>query len=135
MNSNRTPAAPRRNVGDHDAGGEAILADWLARTRGCWASGEQVALTHEQVLVYGLPAAPGKAGGPRRPAFAARHDLDPARPTQWEAEALDPGELRRLIEDTITRWIDRQAWRRSVAEVQRDIARLRQFVRGRPSGR
>ncbi|WP_049561932.1 hypothetical protein [Nonomuraea sp. SBT364] len=76
-------------VGDHDAGGEAILTDWLARTSGCWLAVEQVALTREQVLEYGLPAAPGKASDPRWPAFAARHALDPAAPTQWEAEALD----------------------------------------------
>ncbi|MET9249763.1 hypothetical protein [Nonomuraea sp. NPDC003709] len=48
-------------VGDYDASGEAILTDWLARTSGCWLAVEQIALTHEQVLEYGLPAAPGKA--------------------------------------------------------------------------
>ncbi|WP_431914463.1 hypothetical protein [Nonomuraea jabiensis] len=96
---------------------------------------EQIALTHEQVLEYGLPAAPGKASDPRWPAFAARHALDPAAPAQWEAEALDPAEPRRLIEATITRWTDQEAWRRSVEAEQRDIARLRQFVRGWPRTR
>ncbi|WP_431921597.1 hypothetical protein [Nonomuraea jabiensis] len=128
------PAVPAY-VGDYDASGEAILADWLARTSGCWLAVEQIALTREQVLEYGLPAAPGKASDPRWPAFAARHALDPAAPAQWEAEALDPAELRRLIEATVTRWTDQEAWRRSVEAEQRDIARLRQFVRGWPRTR
>jgi hypothetical protein len=58
-------------VGDHDASGEAILADWMARTGHCWASVDQIALTRDQVFAYGLPAAPGKASDPRWPAFAA----------------------------------------------------------------
>jgi hypothetical protein len=119
-------------IGDHDASGEAILADWMRRTSGCWSSVEQIALTHEQVIAYGLPSAPGKAADPRWPLFAARYGLDPATPAQWEVEALDPAELRRLVEVTITRWIDRQAWQRAVAAEQRDRARLRQFLRGWP---
>jgi hypothetical protein len=119
-------------IGDHDASGEAILADWMNRTRGCWSSVEQIALTHEQVITYGLPPAPGKAADPRWPAFAARHGLDPAAPAQWEAEALDPAELRRLIDATITRWIDLQAWQRAVAAERHDRARLRQFLRSWP---
>jgi hypothetical protein len=69
-------------IGDHDASGEAILADWMTRTAGCWSSVEQIALTHEQVAAYGLPAAPGKAADPRWPAFAARYGLDPAAPVR-----------------------------------------------------
>ncbi|MFB4289732.1 hypothetical protein ACBI99_18960 [Nonomuraea sp. ATR24] len=76
-------------VGDDDASGEAILTDWLARTSGCWLAVERIALTREHVLAYGLPAAPGKASDPRWHAFTARHALDPAAPTQWEAEAPD----------------------------------------------
>ncbi|MEU4229616.1 hypothetical protein AB0F17_35410 [Nonomuraea sp. NPDC026600] len=122
-------------VGDHDASGEAILTDWLARTSGCWSSVERIALTHEQVLAYALPAAPGKAGDPRWPAFAARHDLDPVAPAQWEAEALDPAELRRLIEATIARWIDQQAWQQAIDDERHDIELLRQFVRSWPHPR
>ena len=81
-------------VGDFDASGSDIERDWVARTD-CWASVERVLLTHDQVREHELPPAEGKAGDPRWPAFARQHQLDPARPVQWEVEALDPAELRR----------------------------------------
>lgn len=69
--------------------GADIERDWVARTT-CWTRVERVLLTHDQVRAYDLPAAAGKAGDPRWAGFARRYGLDPARPMQWEVEALDP---------------------------------------------
>lgn len=49
----------------------------------------------------------------------------PAAPARWEVEALDAAELHRLIEAPIARWIDSQAWQRSVDDEQSDAACLR----------
>jgi hypothetical protein len=68
-------------VGDHDASGEAILADWMARTGHCWTSVDQIALTRDQVLAYGLRAALGKP---------AVHQT-PTRKTQTPTELRSPG--------------------------------------------
>ncbi len=73
-------------IGDFDASGADIEREWVARTDR-WAHVERVLLTDDQVREYRLPAAVGKAGEPRWPAFADRHGLDRARPVQWEVEA------------------------------------------------
>ncbi|MGW2865629.1 hypothetical protein [Streptomyces sp. NPDC001205] len=92
-------------VGDFDASGRDIERDWLARTD-CWAHVERVALTADQVRAYGLPAAEGKAGDPRWPAFAAEFGLDETRPVQWEVEALPPSELQRLVMAAVRPHVD-----------------------------
>jgi hypothetical protein len=88
--------APRRNIGDFDCSGEDVERDWVTRTR-CWARVERVLLTDEQRRAYELPATEGKRGDPRWPAFAARYGFDVDHPVQWEVEALEPSELRRLV--------------------------------------
>ncbi|MFJ2398790.1 hypothetical protein ACIOTI_39500 [Streptomyces sp. NPDC087843] len=96
MNSNRTLAAPRRNVGDFDCSGEDIERDWVAPT-GCWSRTERVLLTYDQVRAYELPATEGKHGDPRWPAFARRYSFDPRRPVQREVEGQEPAVLQRLV--------------------------------------
>ncbi|MFE2935605.1 hypothetical protein [Streptomyces sp. NPDC059221] len=81
MNSNRTRAAPRRNVGDFDTSGADIERDWVTRTD-CRSHVERVLLTHEQVRDYELPAAAGKAGDPRWPGAACRYGLAADQPVQ-----------------------------------------------------
>ncbi len=132
-NSSRTLAKPRRIVGDCDASGEDIERDFVART-GCWSTGERVALTYEQVLAYGLPPAEGKRGDPRWPAFARRHHLDPARPVQWEVEALDPDELRRLVLAAVAPHVDRTVLARQIAREGEQRRALRRFARSWPDG-
>lgn len=111
-------------VGDFDASGADIERDWVARTA-CWASAERVLLTHDQVREHELPPAEGKAGDPRWPAFARRYRLDPARPVQWEVEALDPAELQRLVLAAVAPYIDSAVLGARVAEEARQRARLR----------
>jgi hypothetical protein len=123
-------------IGDHDASGEAILADWLQRTGpGAWTTVERIALTHEQVTANALPPAPGKARDPRWPAFARRYGLDPAVPVQWEVEALDPAALQGLVLAAVDRHIDRAQLQRVIDAEDVDLRRLRAFLRHWPDQR
>ncbi|MFE5178583.1 hypothetical protein [Streptomyces sp. NPDC056634] len=94
-------------VGDFDCSGEDVERDWMARTA-CWSRTQRVLLTYDQVVhEYELPATEGKRGDPRWPAFARRYGFDPARPVQWEVEALEPVELQRLVVAAVDPYIDR----------------------------
>ncbi|MEU0670919.1 hypothetical protein ABZ508_34445 [Streptomyces lavendulocolor] len=116
-------------VGDFDASGADIERDWVTRTD-CWSHVERVLLTHDQVRRYELPAAVGKAGDPRWPAFADRHGLERTRPVQWEVEALDPAELQRLVLDAVAAYVDRAALADRIAEEERQRNQLRAFLAG-----
>ena len=127
--ADRVAADPRPAVllyvGDLDASGEDILRDWVART-GCWREVVRLAVTPEQAA--GLPPAAGKSSDPRWPGFAARHGLDPARPVQWEAEALDPAALRTLLLDAVDARIDPVRLARAMAAERADRDRLAAFL-------
>lgn len=114
-------------VGDFDASGEEIEADFIART-GCWASVLRVALTARQVERYALPPADGKAADPRWPAFAERHGLARSEPVQWEVEALDPAELRRLVLEAVEPFVDRAALARQIEAEAEQRERIEQFL-------
>ncbi|MFD8385237.1 hypothetical protein ACFV2X_43095 [Streptomyces sp. NPDC059679] len=115
-------------VGDLDASGEAIERDWVDRTAGCWEVVERVALTVDQVNRYGLLPAVGKGTDPRWPAFAERHGLDPARPVQWEVEALEPADLRSLVMAAVRSHLDRERLREVLAEEARQREALAAFL-------
>ncbi|MFF4717375.1 hypothetical protein ACFY2V_39170 [Streptomyces eurythermus] len=129
MDSNRTLAVPGRNLGDFDCSGEDIERDWVART-GCWSHTERVLPTYEQVRAYELPATEGKRGDPRWPAFARRYGFDPRRPVQWEVEALEPDELRRLVFAAVAPYVGRDVLARQIAREEEQRRALAAFVRG-----
>ncbi|MFF7369780.1 hypothetical protein [Streptomyces tricolor] len=96
---------------------------------GCWNRVERVLLTRDQVLEYELPATEGKSGDPRWPGFARRYDLDPARPVQWEVEALEPDELQRLVLAAVDLYIDRAVLAQQIAREEDQRRALAAFVR------
>ncbi|MFD9688449.1 hypothetical protein ACFWXO_22150 [Kitasatospora sp. NPDC059088] len=114
-------------VGDFDCSGEDIERDFLARTA-CWASVERVLLTDEQRLAYGLLPTAGKKDDPRWPAFAAKYDFDPARPVQWEVEALDRNDLHALLMAAIEPYVDHDVLATVLADEHRQRQRLERFV-------
>ncbi|MEU5163830.1 hypothetical protein AB0G74_30035 [Streptomyces sp. NPDC020875] len=116
--------------GDFDASGAEIERDWVRRTADCWSEVRRVLLTHDQVQRYGLPPAEGKHGDPRWPAFARRHGFDPARPVQWEVEALEPAELHRLVLAAVDPYIDRAVLDRQVAREEEQRRALAAFLDG-----
>ena len=87
-------------------------------------------LTYDQVRAYRLPATEGKRGDPRWPAFARRYDLDPARPVQWEVEALEPDELQRLVLAAVDPYIDRDVLARQIAREEEQRRALARFFDG-----
>ncbi|MER6561033.1 hypothetical protein ABT300_25540 [Streptomyces sp. NPDC001027] len=121
--------APRRICGDFDCSGEDIERDRVART-GCWSHTERVLLTYEQVRAYELPATEGKRGDPRWPAFARRYGFDPRRPVQWEVEALEPAELRRMVLAAVDPYIDRDVLARQIAREEEQRRALAAFLDG-----
>lgn len=129
----RTALDPREAhllyLGDLDASGMDIERDWVERT-GCWSRVTRVLLTYEQVRAYGLPATEGKRGDPRWPAFARRYDLDPARPVQWEVEALEPHELQRLVLAAVDPYVDRQVLAGQIAREEAQRRALADFLGG-----
>ncbi|MEU0256527.1 hypothetical protein ABZ299_29520 [Streptomyces sp. NPDC006184] len=116
-------------VGDFDCSGEDIERDWVART-GCWSHTERVLLTYEQMRAYELPATEGKRVDPRWPAFARRYAFDPRRPVQWEVEALEPAELRRLVLAAVDPYVDRDVLARQIAREEEQRRALAAFLDG-----
>ncbi|MER5853202.1 hypothetical protein ABT126_41260 [Streptomyces sp. NPDC002012] len=94
----------------------------------------RVLLTHEQMRAYGLPATEGKRADPRWPAFARRYGFDIERPVQWEVEALEPDELRRLVLTAVDPYIDRDVLTQQIAREEQQRRELSEFLDGRGSG-
>ncbi|MEU2732537.1 hypothetical protein ABZ650_32975 [Streptomyces griseoviridis] len=87
-------------------------------------------LTYEQVRAYELPATEGKRGDPRWPAFARRYGFAPRRPVQWEVEALEPAELRRLVLAAFDPYVDRDVLARQNAREEEQRRALAAFWDG-----
>jgi hypothetical protein len=86
-------------AGDFDPTGEDIPRAFEANTG---LDLRRVALTAGQVSQYGLPPAPGKASDSRAAGFEARH----GQLVQVELEALDPADLRTLIDNELDGLVD-----------------------------
>ncbi|MEU4655031.1 hypothetical protein AB0G32_14025 [Streptomyces sp. NPDC023723] len=72
-------------------------------------------LTYDQVHRHALPATAGKRDDPRWSAFARRYGFDIDKPVQWAVEALEPGELQRLVLAAVAPYGDRDVLARQVA--------------------
>lgn len=97
-------------AGDHDASGEDIDRDFVARTD-CWHKVVRVALTPDQVAEHNLPPLPGKASDTRAAAFAERH----GGLVQVELDALPPDALHRLYDEALAPWWDGDAYAEALA--------------------
>ncbi|MFF8387306.1 hypothetical protein ACF053_27195 [Streptomyces kanasensis] len=107
-----------------------IERDWVRRAEGCWGEVRRVLLTREQTIEYKLLSAEGKHGGPRWPAFAERYSFDPARPVQWEVQALDPDELQRLVLADVEPYVDRAVLEQQIASEEEQRRALADFFDG-----
>lgn len=67
------------------------------------------------------------AGDPRWPAFARSYGFDPRRPVQWEVEALEPAELRRLVLAADDPYVDRDVLARQIAREEEQRRALAPF--------
>jgi hypothetical protein len=108
------PVCPLR-IGDYDASGVA-MNDNIAEDVGAFAQhygGEiepivTVAITRKQAQSHNLPSAPPKERDHR-----PRHFTDTET---WQAEALDPGDLARYLEDAILARFDLDIYEAVLAE-------------------
>jgi hypothetical protein len=113
-------------VGDYDASGESMFTVLLedigtfARDYGGEVEFVQIAITPEQARSRNLPSAPPKPTDRR-----GRHFTDSET---WQAEALDPNDLARLLEDAIRERMDFAVYEAGLAEEEKTsealIARL-----------
>ena len=110
-------------VGDLDGEGEDIERNLSEQTG---LRTVRLAITPEQVAEFELPEEPGKSASVRAPRFVAKY----GRLFQVEVEALDPDELRRLVEDALAETWDDALERDVLAEESEQRARFREFVDG-----
>ena len=106
-------------VGDFDPTGEDIERVLAERLNG-GAEITRVAVTPDQVTTYNPPPMPGKATDPRAPGFTSRH----GRLVQVEVEALDPNDLRALLDITLSSYWDEDAYGAVVEREERERATL-----------
>ncbi|MFF1959827.1 hypothetical protein ACFVWX_22950 [Streptomyces sp. NPDC058220] len=76
------------------------------------------------------PATEGKRGDPSWPAFARRYGFDIEHPVQWEVEALEPAELRRLVLAAVDPCIDRAVLAQQIAREEQQRRALSEFLGG-----
>jgi hypothetical protein len=56
--------------------------------------------------------------------------FDPRRPVQWEVEALEPAELRRLVLAAVDPYVDRDVLARQIAREEEQRRALAAFLNG-----
>lgn len=107
-------------VGDLDPSGEDIDRDFVARTD-CWKHVERIAVKGPHVTTYGLTKQPGKAKDARAAAFVAKH----GSLYQVEVEALDPNDLKTLVETAVNGWWNDDAYDACLTQEKKDRKELR----------
>ncbi|MDP9299728.1 MAG: hypothetical protein M3P43_02350 [Actinomycetota bacterium] len=102
-------------VGDLDPSGEDIERDFIERTD-AFDDAKRVAVRPEHVAHYGLVPAPGKATDSRAAGFTARH----GELIQVEVEALDPNDLRVLVDAALEPYWDVSAFEAVLAQEEQE---------------
>ncbi len=107
------------HLGDHDPSGIDMTRDNEDRLEifsEQWVQVERIALNMDQVEQYNPPPNPTKLSDTR-----AENYIDHYGHESWELDALEPGVIRKLIENTIEKYIDRDKWHDVDAEEQESI--------------
>ena len=107
------------HLGDHDPSGIDMTRDNSDRldlfTMIPGGVGvERIALNYDQVEQYTPPPNPAKLSDTRAKSYISRFGS-----ISWELDALEPSVLERLIQDTLKKYIDWEAWE-SVAQEERE---------------
>ena len=115
--------------GDWDPSGVDIdrcIRDEMGDTWGHRIRIERIALVPEQIEEHQLPPVPPKDTDSRTSGFLAAHGEDTV-----ELDALPPDALARLVDDSVTAYIDDEdAWEESSAREDADGERLRAYIEG-----
>jgi len=83
----------------------------------------RVALTHDQVLRYGLKPNPTKRADTRSGAYEAQYGNQ-----CWELDAIEPNELQRIVNTTVETFIDVDKWNEAVKQTKKDRIQLRKML-------
>ena len=81
-----------------------------------------VALTTEQVREYNPPPNPAKITDPRAKWYIKKHGK-----VSWELDAIDALELRRLAEDSVLNYLDREKYNAWIEREKKEISELTKF--------
>lgn len=113
-------------LGDHDPSGEDMVRDVRDRLEEFGVLGllvDKVALTMDQIRQFDPLPNPAKVTDSRAAAYVAQHGGE-----SWELDALPPRELNRIVEQAITRHVDRERLAAAVAREEVDRARVRDAI-------
>lgn len=122
------------HFGDHDPSGLDMTRDITDRLATMISSEEgsdfddcfevrRLALNFEQVRVFNPPPSPAKITDSRSGAYIDQFGED-----SWELDALPPNELADLIEDELTKVIDRDEWATRQSKIEADKSRIQTFL-------
>jgi hypothetical protein len=111
-------------VGDFDPSGLDIERNVRQYVDDLFIDWTRVAVTPEIIDTYHLPENPGKATDTRARSFAAEH----GRLVQVEVEAIDPNDLRSLLQEAISPYWNDDAYQRVLDLEREQRAELQRLV-------
>lgn len=123
-------------VGDHDPSGEDMVRDVRDRlamfcapydhhNRPISVEVRKVALTFAQVKQYKCPPNPAKFKDPRADEYIAKFGKK-----SWETEALDPKDLRRIVEAEIRALVNIKTWNKTMAQEKNERVEIQEVLEG-----
>lgn len=89
---------------------------------------ERIAITPEQARLLAPTGTPAKRSDVNYARFKEECDLHGLDYLAVEAEALDPGELRSLVDAAVERFVDHDAWETHLEQQATDIEELRELI-------
>lgn len=118
-------------LGDHDPSGLDMIRDIQERISlmleidGLELSFNVVpiALTKEQIRKYNPPPNPAKITDSRSDAYIAEHGR-----VSWEVDALPPNVLNKLLDDSITQYLDVKKYNKIVKKEAKQKAEIKLFI-------
>jgi hypothetical protein len=116
-------------LGDHDPSGRRIETDLCERIRGYGAEFDinRLAIHAADIAKFKLPPLRVKESDSRTASFLRRYSNKCV-----ELDALPPTELRRRIETSVRRMMDRKLWDRAVMVEKTELASIQQIVKRWP---
>lgn len=113
-------------IGDLDPSGEDMVRDIDNRLNLLFAnvSVEKLAITKEQVEEFDLPPNPAKTTDPRSRGFIETNGAE-----SWEADALPPAELDKILRERLEELIDREAYDVQIGLEEQDKEAMQKFAK------
>jgi hypothetical protein len=113
------------HLGDHDPSGIDMTRD-IDDRHDLFIGGikvERIALNWDQIETYNPPPNPAKMSDSRANDYVMRYGK-----SSWELDALEPTVIRDLIAKTVDKYIDKEAWSKTVALEQEHKKTLQKVV-------